>query len=347
MDVITNSLLANARRCLRLHFYKVACRLVRVRTSTPLRLGGVFHEGLELHRKGEADAINQATAAYDQVPEWADAEAWAVERETARQLLAGHLWRYEADNLEFLAVEQQFELPLVNPDTGRASRSFVLAGVIDGIVKLPDGRVAVLEYKTAGDDIGPESDYWLRLRYDAQISLYVLAARALGFDAATVLYDVTRKPTIRPCTIPLLDEKGLKVVRDAAGERVLKKDGAPRQTADSEKGWVLASRPETAAEFGARLLADLGDRPDFYFQRREVPRTEDVLAEFQTELWQQAQYLKTVQQKSLWFRSVSTVNCRSCEFKDLCLGGYVVTPDGPAPTGFVRVENIHPELADE
>jgi len=142
------------------------------------------------------------------VPQWADATDWAVERETLKALLSGHFWRYgqdpaspdgqrRASDLAFEAVELSFDVPLVNPVTGALSRAFTLAGKIDGIVRLADGRLAVLEYKTAGEDIAPDADYWLRLRCDGQISLYVLAARALGYDVATVLYDVTRKRTIR------------------------------------------------------------------------------------------------------------------------------------------------------
>lgn len=347
MQLITNSLLTAMDRCPRQYFLRVPCRLVKERTATPLRLGSTFHRGLELLGKGETDAINKATEGYAICPEWADADAWAVERETVRQLLAGHFWRYEADNLEFVAVEKTFKLPLLNPATGRASRSFALAGKIDGIVRLPDGRLALLEYKTAGEDIDPNGSYWMRLRYDAQISLYVLAARALGFDAATVLYDVTRKPSIRPCNIPQLDENGLKVVRDAAGERVLKKDGSPRLTGDTEKGWTLVCRPESAEEFGARLLADIGERPDFYFQRREVPRTEDVLAEFQSDLWNKAQMLAYATKGDRWPRAVSKMNCNFCEFREPCLNGVTVTPTGPVPSGFTRAENVNPELQEE
>jgi len=346
MERMTNSLMGYAKKCLRLYYLKYICRLQRVRTSAPLRLGGVYHKGQELHGNGDPNAIVKAATEYDNIPEWADPLAWAVERETVRNLLAGHFWRYEADNLEVVANERAFELPLVNPDTGRSSRTFVVCGKIDKIVRMPDGRLAVLEYKTCGQDIGPESDYWLRLRYDSQVSLYVLAARALGFDVATALYDVTRKPEISPRQIPELDEHDLKIVVDGNGQRVMKKDGTPRQTADSAQGYVLLSRQETAEEFGKRLLEDIGVRPDFYYQRREVPRTEDVLSEFQAELWQQAQYLMAVRKSGLWFRNVNQMNCRNCDFKELCLNGVKITPDGLPPTGFVQVENVHPELED-
>lgn len=305
--LLTSTRLATLRRCPRQHYFRYELGLSRVRTSDALRLGAAFHHGLERHNRGAnpTDAILEATAGYASPPEWADEFDWAVERETLAQLLAGHFWRYEHDDLEFLAVERAFALPLINPRSGRPSRAFMLAGKIDAIVRLADGRLAVLEYKTAGEDIGPDSDYWLRLRCDPQISQYVLAARGLGYDVATVLYDVTRKPTIRPRNKPA---------------------------------------PETPEDFGRRLYADIGNRPDYYFQRREVPRLEDELAEFQLEVWQQAKQLLEARRHGRWFRNIHRFTCGMCEFADLCLHGVRVTPD-VAPAGFQILSDVHPELS--
>ena len=54
-----------------------------------------------------------------------------------------------------IAVEQEFELPIVNPRTGRKSRKFALGGKIDAIAEDEDGRLWILENKTVG--IGLES----------------------------------------------------------------------------------------------------------------------------------------------------------------------------------------------
>lgn len=302
---LTTTRLAAYRRCPRQHLYRYELGLSRIREQKPLRFGAAFHTGLEAHNRGAdaATAIQHATADYEVVPDWADAVEWVVERETVRQLLAGHFWRYGQDDLTFVEVERRFDIPLVNPDTNALSRTFTLAGKIDGIVRLPDGRLAVLEYKTAGEDIGTDSEYWLRLRCDPQISQYVLAARAVGHDVATVLYDVTRKPTIR-----------------------LRKN-------------------ESSEEYAARLLADIGERPDYYFARREVPRLEDELAEFQLELWQQANQLRESQRRNRWFRNISKMTCGYCQFAPLCLNSVNVNPDVPPP-GFERLADVHPELGD-
>ncbi len=345
--LLTQSRLATLRQCPRKHWYRYEVGLARATTANYLRIGKAFHRGLELRGLGATQeaAIADALLPYSAPPPGVDEHEYAVERETVAHLLAGYYWRYENDELAVQQTELQFHIPLVNPDSARASAAHELAGKIDAIVRLPDGRLALLEYKTAGEDIGPESDYWLRLRGDAQISTYMIAARALGYDIATVMYDVTRKPTIRPRQIPLTDADGLKIVLDAAGARVLTKQGKPRQTGDTELGYMLQTRPETPEEFGRRLLADIADRPDYYYQRREVPRLDDDLAECRVELWQQSQQLLETRRRGRWFRNVTRMNCGGCEFAGICLNNVTVDPANP-PSGFVVLENVHPELDD-
>ena len=311
---LTATRLSTLRRCQRQEFLRYILGLCRIRSSTPQRFGSGFHYGRELLNTGRTieEVIQAVAAEYANVPAWADPIDWAVEFETLKALLTGHAWRYQNDNVEVVAVELSFEIPLVNPDTGATSRTFTLAGKIDVIVRLADGRLAVLEYKTAGEDIAPDSEYWLRLRCDGQISQYVIAARALGHDVATVMYDVTRKPTIR------------------------------------------LRQNETPEAFGKRLLEDIGNRPEYYYQRREVPRLEDELAQYKAELWQQAQQLIETRRRAALlddpakahFRNVSKMTCGMCDFANLCLTGVHVDPANP-PAGFQVLDNVHPELAVE
>ena len=91
-------------------------------------------------------------------------------------------------------------------------------------------------------------------------------------------------------------------------------------------------------------LADIAERPDYYFQRREVPRLEDELAEFQLELWQQADQLRESQRRGRWFRNVGRMTCGFCEFSELCLNSIRVNPDVP-PGGYEVLPSAHPELS--
>ena len=345
MQLITQSRLACLRRCPRQHYYRYELGLARDREKAYLRLGSAFHKGLELRGQSlpAADAIGQALAGYETTPPGFDEYEWAVERITVQQLLAGYYWRYENDNLAAIATEQSYELDHRNPETGGLSRTFKRAGKIDVLVTLDDGRLAVHEYKTAGESILPDAPYWLRLRADSQVSTYMLAARAMGHDVRAVIYDVTRKPTIEPRNIPLLDADGLKIVLDANGNRVMTKQGKPRQTGSTEDGYTLQTRPETPEEYGERLLKDIGDRPDYYYARREVPRTDADLEEADLEIWQQSEMLRWHQRTGHWFRNVSAMNCNHCEFNGPCLEGISVSRENP-PVGFVALDDVHPEL---
>lgn len=132
-QLLTSSRLAALRSCPRRHYYRYEVGLVRSRSATPLRLGSAFHVGLEVFNKihDAGEAVAAALKGYQHQPPWADATEWAVEQETLGALLAGHFWRYGSDDLEVVAAERVFELPLLNPGSRRASRWFRLAGKID------------------------------------------------------------------------------------------------------------------------------------------------------------------------------------------------------------------------
>jgi len=310
--MLTATRLTTLRACPRRHYLGYELGLARIRQDGPRRFGSAFHCGQQAHNQGQGSevAMAEALAGYDAVPEWADPTAWAVERETLGQLLAGHFWRYENDNLQFVAVERQFELPLTNPDTGKPSRAFMLAGKIDAIVRLPDGRLAVLEYKTAGEDIGPDSEYWLRLRCDGQISLYVIAARALGFDVATVLYDVTRKPTIRLRQNETPEQYGQRLLDDIA----------------TRPDFYYARREiprleDDLAEYGAEVWQQAQ-------QLLEIRRRADRLGD----------------PARAWFRNAGRWTCGWCDFAQLCLNGVRVGTGSAVPAGYQILSDPHPEL---
>src|SRR6185436_14997815 len=138
--------------------------------------------------------------------------------------------RWAGDKIEYVGNEQSFSLPLINPATESPSLNWDWAGKIDGIIRLEDKRKSVMEHKLLGEELGSDSQLWKRLRVDHQISLYILAARKLGHDVGSVFYDVTRKPTIKPTAVPVLDGNGVKIVLDRDNMRVFNKNGAPRQT---------------------------------------------------------------------------------------------------------------------
>lgn len=307
-NLLTHSRMSSAKSCLRRHYFAYELGIRPNRDSQPLRMGAAFHLGIDLLAQGvdPVESASRAVAGYEVVPQWCaseeDVDEWMIEREIVARLIVGYHLRWGRENVEIVATEQAFILPIKNLETGGVTPNFRFAGKIDKIAKLPDGRLAIIEHKTTSSI---DDDYWMRLRLDTQISGYMLAARVMGHDVTTVLYDVVRKPSIRP-----------KLIR---GVR------------------------ETIAQFGDRLALDLTERPDFYFARREIPRLESDLDEFLAELWQQQQLLRECQRTGRWYRNTnSCLHPFKCPYFALCCNGVNATDQ--IPDGFVKVTNVHQEL---
>lgn len=221
---LTNSQMSCAKTCLRKHQLTYVLGIRRDNDAAPLRMGSAFHLGLDLKSKGKTadESIIGAVAIYDAKAPGSMADDWytdwLVEREIVARLLSGYFWRWsEMDaQMEVIASELSLGMPITDPDTGRESDRFEYAGKLDKIVRLPDGRMAVMEHKTTGSDLDAQSDYWKRLRIDSQISNYVLAAKHCGYAVETVLYDVVRKPTIRLKKTETVAEYGERLGADMA-----------------------------------------------------------------------------------------------------------------------------------
>lgn len=344
-QLLTHSRMQSFKTCRKKAFFEYEIGIRKEIDAKALRMGSAGHDGLDILKQGlgiEA-AIEKVRSHYLDRPDNYDDLEWEYERETVECLVSGYHWRW-GDAFQVVETEQSFRVPIRNPATGHATPIWDAAGKIDGVIHLEDGRMAVLEHKFISDDIGPDSDYWPRLQLDHQITYYVWAARQLGHAVESVLYDVVRKPTIKPTQVPLLDENGLKVVLDEDGNRVINANGKPRLTGDTAKGYVLQSRPMTPEEWGEKLLEDIGKRPDFYYARREIARLDSDIAEMLDEVWDIQQTIRDAQQKGRWFKTVSKDTCTWCSFFGLCSSRF--DPADGTPEGFIRLENLHPELEE-
>jgi len=224
---------------------------------------------------------------------------------------------------DVLAVESEFQFPLLNPETGSPSKTFLEAGKIDGILRCKStGKVKVLEHKTTSDDLGSNSNYWARLTMDTQVSKYLLAARAAGHNCNTVIYDVVRKPQYDLKQIPIADEDGVVIVLGPDGQRVRTKDGKRfRQTGDYELGYVVQTREETIHELHQRTLNALEADPAKYLHLREIARQDEEILEYMEDAWCTSKQILYFRQKNLWPRNPSAcLAFGTCEYFDLCAG---------------------------
>jgi RecB family exonuclease len=313
-QLLTHSRLSCFRACPRKHYIRYELGIRPDRDGDALRIGSAFHAALEAADTG-ADPAAVVEAGLDDPYDVAMVAA----------MFQAHQDRYADDRLEPVAAEQEFARHLTNPETGRPTSVWRLGGKIDRIVRLADGRLALMEYKTTSRDFSPGADYWLRLHMDQQLSLYILAARDLGYDIDTILYDVTRRPALRPlrATPP---EK-----------RKYKKDGSLYANQREED--------EAPEDYATRIAADIAERPEHYFARIEIARLEQDLQACAAEVWQQQLAIRNAQKTGHWYRNPGA--CFSpfqCEYLPICMNSDLETA---TPDGYLRSDVIHPELAGD
>lgn len=293
MELITISRLKAFRRCPRLHYYRYEIGRRPIRTSEALGFGTLFHAGLEswwlcwqdIQQGKTLDESMPLTLAYAAmsakfagVSEEAGLASYDMVK--AEELMRGYHFRWlEAmDDIEVIAVESQFKARLVNPMTGRYSQNFMLGGKLDARVRLrSSNEFKMVEHKTSTMDIEPGSTYWDRLRMDGQISMYTDGARSLGDDIVGCIYDVAKRPTIRPKTATLPEKR--KYLKKASKL----KDGTIRPV-----GSLIATQresDETCAEYRIRLRGLIAENPNTYYQRGDIVRMDGEMDEFRYDTW--------------------------------------------------------------
>ncbi len=266
---------------------------------------------------------------------------------TLKALFDGYCDRWIEDDFrmyETVGSEIGFSAPLMNPETGALSKTWQLAGKIDAIAKEKDtGRYVIVEHKTTSSDIGPGSDYWKKIPIDGQVSGYYVGASTVGYEAENCLYDVIRKPTIKPSkTVPVLDDDGLKIaVYEDSGERAYTKRGEPRQSASNEDGIVLMVRDETPEEWAERLEKDIAERPDYYFARLDVARSSEDLAEYLFDMWAVGREIADAERMGRFSRNPQACSVfGTCEYFDVCTGCASIDD----VTLYKKIKTPNPEL---
>jgi hypothetical protein len=280
----------------------------------PLRFGTAWHRGLEIlsmpvgtlvqvdpsfegappdpitEDNRLALAVELATSVYTTIPDGQDPTDWAVEREVLANALVAYHWLYNGDDAyETVATELEFDLPLVNPETGHATPNFRRVGKIDRIIRHKGtGRLLIQENKSTARPIDSGSTYWDRLRKDTQSKFYICAARDInlpgtegkadgtsGTDVSGLLHDVFRKPAISPSKLTQAETATFIASGEYCGQKFsvsVAADGSvavdewmsevfPGAEPKPKKDGTVTPRPfairETPAMFGARLLADM------------------------------------------------------------------------------------------
>lgn len=309
LPLLTTSAERAYRSCPRLYFWRYE-ELLRPTYEDPnLSFGKLGHRGLEAWwlaaQHDPADLPARLKAAIDAVANETD----PFDRAKATAVMCGYHARWCGVEMEVLAVEAEFQAPLINPVTNAASRTWRKGGKLDAVARIL-GRTYVVEHKTSGEDIGEGSAYWRRLTMDPQVSNYHVGARVLGFDVDGCLYDVIRKPKQRPL-------------------QVNKKNKSD----------------ETPDEYFTRIVSVLAEMPEGYFRRGEIVRLADEERDAARNSWLTGAQIHESRRLAAWPMNADACHKygRDCDYRPLC--ERTSTPaDG---TKFRRAERAHEELEGE
>jgi len=127
LPLLSNSAMSAYRACPRKYLYSYVQRRRPSVTPHALTFGTLIHAGLEVW--WSSVDLGATLAAVQGAPDPFD-----VVRAT--ELLRGYHARWAEEPIRVLAVEKPFVAPLVNPETGAASRTFELAGKCDAIAEV-------------------------------------------------------------------------------------------------------------------------------------------------------------------------------------------------------------------
>jgi hypothetical protein len=324
------------------------------------RIGTNWHKMHEIYAQNQSinEVIAHLNERYSEAPASKTPEEWGLERQILLTCFVGYLWYYQNDPVEVLASEVPFELPLHLPRTGLPlpMKEVVRIGKIDHVIKW-QGAVCALERKSTSRGIGPDSDYWDKAKKDTQVSMYALAFRDMRGDwgqserFGNTLYDVWHRPTIKPSMLTQKETDEFMKSGEYCGQKFTvewtpESDGGVNPKVNGVyvagevgKSGKLAVK-ETVDMYGARLLADIQERPEFYFVRREIARTDKEIAEFRKSLFAVYQAQRAFTKSGCWFENES--QCRAtfpCSYIPICYGsGADAVCDGTTtPAGFQRI----------
>lgn len=306
------------RRCEERHRLRYEEGLVGPRRSAALSIGSAFHTGLEnLSPQLARQAILEPEGGHSDA---VDMQTLEIQAEVAYIMVdvAIHHWGFD-----FFPEHREiaFEIPLVNPHTGKASTVHSFAGVMDGFSREGqrspgnpfDQMLAgdteknnyggswivptVYEWKTTGQD--PTStkftEKWL---IDGQISLMMDGASAkFNTRVLNAIVGVVRKPTIR-----------------------LRKN-------------------ESVAEYLDRVREQYQERADTMLRLIHITRTGEQLQRHRYELWEFHKRLLALRRLDAFpLRNTNAcLDFGGCPYFNLCTGHV-------GPEAFQVLSDVHPEL---
>ncbi|MHB1628183.1 MAG: PD-(D/E)XK nuclease family protein [Bacilli bacterium] len=283
MEKLTNSRIMARQMCPTKEFLQYSERLRPIGVQWALSIGTAWHVGLEAWGKGAGEdaAVQAGLETLDWI-ESTDVETmYKLELERARTevLIRQAVRRFLPRTM--VAVELEFEIPILNPATGKKSRSFTLAGKADGVCEI-DGELWLLENKSTGLSL---EQYRGGYGLSNQLSLYLYAvSRALGKPLAGAVMRTIVKTRVEP------RRKGGEIIED----------------------WD---------SYRERLMENYDTEPERFLAEDRVYRSPEELQRFESELWTETLERNWQKRSGTIRRNTGHCSeFGGCPYKAICLG---------------------------
>jgi len=299
--ISTYSMWSLFRNCRKAVDWRYQQQLVPLQRDRNLHFGSITHQCLEAwHMRRDLSEVLSLIdrLCLNRLQDEDQRRDWHL----ATAMMTAYATRYAADDFTIVALEKNFEGPIVNPATGAASRSFVLAGKVDGIVRI-GGDHFILEHKTAAQVDG---DYLEKLWTDFQITIYAhYIEQTAGIPITGILYNVLVKAKL---------QQGKGETEEEYQER------RAELLAKSKTGKTTAKRklPESDDEFQQRLGEKYAD-PEM-FHREMLYLSRDRFDVLRSELWELTQAYLDARRRGVFYQN--TAFCfnyqRPCPYFALC-----------------------------
>lgn len=294
-------------------------------------LGSVVHGALERwYGRGDADKDAVVVAIFDYIdaafPGREQDERQKKDWHLARAMITAYIETYPSEDFVVVAIEKQFQCPVINPDTGAASRTFYMRGKVDALVTR-DGEYFLLEHKTAA---AIDKGYIEKLPLDFQVTLYAhYLERFMNIRIAGVIYNVIGKAKIQQSVGETVEEF------EARRADLIAKSKTGKSSAKQKM-------PESDEEFAARLAEKYREPDMFHRSPLYIPRSQYEM--LTAEIWELSQQLLIARRTNRWYMNtdVCFLYHRPCRFFPVCVSG-----DNPnVIENRYRIGPTHPELDD-
>ncbi|MCX6624942.1 MAG: PD-(D/E)XK nuclease family protein [Acidobacteria bacterium] len=292
------SLFRNCRKAVELRYLQ---HLVPLERDRNLHFGSLIHECLQAWH--ERRDLAEVLALIDRLcPNRLQDENQRRDWHLATAMMSAYATRYAADDFDIVALEKNFQGTIVNPPTGAASRSFVLAGKVDGVVRI-HGEYLILEHKTAAQ---LDADYLEKLWTDFQITIYAhYIERTMGIPITGILYNVLVKAKLQQSKGETEEEF------QARRAELLAKSKTGKSSAKQKQ-------PESDDDFQQRLAEKYADPAMFHREMLYLSRERFQI--LRAELWELTQAFLDARRRGVFYQN--TAFCfnyqRPCAYFAIC-----------------------------